>query len=116
VRKPRGALAVAGADDIGSVAAIEHRFQNSSGFRWKIAESNLFFFALHRDAGAQAIGLNVNRIMPEAANQAMKSSIRAARSIFSNSAGTGRGQVLQSHIRRFDEAHGPSFRYSLISR
>jgi hypothetical protein len=55
-------LAVAGADDLGCVAArqlatIEHRFQNGSRFRWKISESNLFL-APHQDAGAQAIRLN----------------------------------------------------------
>jgi hypothetical protein len=55
-------LALAGADGLGCVAArelaaVEHRFQNSSRFRWKISESNLFL-APHRDAGAQAIRLN----------------------------------------------------------
>ena len=55
-------LPVAGANDIGCVAArqlaaIEHGFENTSRFRRKMAQSDLFL-GPHENARAQAIRLN----------------------------------------------------------
>jgi hypothetical protein len=55
-------LPVAGINDIGCVAArqlaaIEHGFENTSGFRRKMAQSDLFL-GPYENAGAQAIRLN----------------------------------------------------------